>query len=851
MTTILDLTAPDAQFIDLGLDSTSQDPQQDLPAVSSETGPVITSFDSSEAGLPITEGHHQDFIFTTSIDISAQINLWLDDSPETDLDLYLYADINGNLAFENDELIGESFNEAGENEAIFSYLPGGFLYLASVYGYQTAQDGSNYILELATGPDDLEPTNIALNEVLSAGALETYNTHSYSFTIPGEPGDPGSGTYIYLEEFGVNDLDLFLFAAPGGILGPQLKTSEQGAGEPESLFKYLLPGDYIAKVYGYNTDTPTSYSLFIDTTSFEENALTPNDPLFPLQWHHLNDGQSGGIDFADIYTPEAWAITTGSSDVIIAIIDTGVAFNHVDLNANIWINSAEIPDNGIDDDSNSYTDDVNGWDFYFDDNYPFFDGDPQDHGTHVAGIAAGVGNNGIGIAGVSWNSQIMPLRVFDENNSGAPDSAILEAIYYAVDNGADIINLSLGSTFEGDLSGWQLSDPETYQQYLDAFAYATNHGVTTIIAAGNEAVSTEEYISTPAIFSTLNDGVISVAALNNRQNLSSYSNYGHKVTVAAPGGDNAAPTLGIFSTLPNDTYDYMPGTSMAAPVVAGVAALMKSINPGLTPAEIKALLISSADQLKWLEGLTEQGSSINAYSAVVAARDYIRPVTENPGGNTSSPSGAAAASNSASTAPSSPSSPSSENATTTATDNPQTPSEPSSASTVLGIQPQAEITTVNLPTPLTIGNLQISKAVVGTSQRDSITGSDEGEALSGGEGKDRMTGGGGADAFLFETVGEFGRRSIDTITDFNPSEGDKITLSREVFGEISRISFTAAAGRGQARQMDNTNKNVIYDNKSGILYFNENGKKDGWGDGGEFAKLVGSLDLSRTDFALI
>jgi subtilisin family serine protease len=859
-------------FILLGSEQTTE---QALPAgflddeyaVSSPDGPIETQFDSTDGEL-IPDGEYQNFIFSTPIDISAQLFLTPtgNNANQADIDLELYADIDLNGLFETHELIGGSYNNAGESESIFLYLPGGpFAYLARAYGYSIPEEGADFILELITSPDTAAPASLELDTETEASGLSTYGTDSYYFTIDGENS---IGTYIDLYNFGDSDLDLFLFAATDGLLGPQLKSSEQGAGEDELIFKYLAPGDYIAKVYGYSTDSDTaSYTIYIDTKSFAENSDLPDDPFFSLQWHHLNDGQNGGIDFADIYSPEAWRITTGSEDVIIAVIDTGVAFGHEDLIANIWQNAAETPDDGIDNDNNGYIDDINGWDFYLDNNYPFLDFlddegtilNIEDHGTHVAGIIAGVGNNGIGIAGVSWNSKIMPLKVFGGNpDEGAAYSAIFDAIYYAVDNGADIINLSLGATELGTLADWQAANAEIYQQYLDAFAYATDNGVLSVIAAGNESVSSEEYISTPAVFSTLNDGVISVAALNNKQDLSSYSNYGHKVTIAAPGGDNFSPEQGIFSTLAYDNYDYMPGTSMAAPVVAGVAALMKSVNPDLTPAELKELLVTSADQLRWLEGITESGSSINAYNAVIAARDFSRAVTPEPGPDSgTNGGGSASAGGSSSSAPATPvatppTTPTTQSPAALPAD-PSTPitPTPSQESPVLGIQPQSAITTVQLTTPLTIGSLQVTQAVVGTPQRDVITGSEQGEAIAGGGGKNVMTGAGGPDAFIFETPSEFGKRLSDKITDFNPEEGDKLVLSKDSFNDTTRIRFDTAVGKKGARQAANTSKNFIYDSSKGILYFNENGDRAGWGDGGEFVRLTGAPDLTKADLALL
>ena len=176
---------------------------------------------------------------------------------------------------------------------------------------------------------------------------------------------------------------------------------------------------------------------------------------------------------------------------------------------------------------------------------------------------------------------------------------------------------------------------------------------------------------------------------------------------------------------------------------------------------------------------------------------------------------------------------------------------PTQESPVLGIQPQETVTTVQLTTPLTFGTLQVTQAVVGTDQRDVITGSDAGEALAGGKGKDQMTGGGGPDAFLFETPGEFGKKSSDTVTDFDPDEGDKMVISKDAFEGVNKVKLDVASGKKDAKISASSNKTFIYDEKSGVLYFNENGKKDGFGDGGEFVKLLGATELSKSDFVIV
>ena len=207
-------------------------------------------------------------------------------------------------------------------------------------------------------------------------------------------------------------------------------------------------------------------------------ATTPNDTSFGELWGLNNTGQSvngtSGTAGADIDALEAWDIATGSSDIIIAVIDSGVAYNHEDLIGNIWSNTGEIPDNGIDDDGNGYIDDVRGWDFVNDDNDPI---DSNDHGTHVAGTIAAKGNNATGITGVCWTAKIMSLRYLDAFGRGSTADEI-SAINYARENGAKIINASYGASSE--------STPEK-----ETISDAGSAGILFVAAAGNDGTDND------------------------------------------------------------------------------------------------------------------------------------------------------------------------------------------------------------------------------------------------------------------------------------------------------------------------------------------------------------------------
>lgn len=257
-------------------------------------------------------------------------------------------------------------------------------------------------------------------------------------------------------------------------------------------------------------------------------TTTPDDSFFSELWGLENNGQTGGTPDADIDAPEAWDITTGSSNVVVAVLDSGVDYNHPDLAANIWTNQLEltgIP--GVDDDGNGKIDDVRGWDFVDNDNDPM---DSDDHGTHVAGTVAAVGNNGTGIAGVSWSAKIMPLRFLDAFGLGSVADAI-EGIDYAIDKGAKIINASYGS--------YTSSIAER-----DAIARAGNAGILFVAAAGNDNGDNDSVARHyPSSYDLAN--IIAVAATDQNDSRASFSNYG-ETTV-----DVAAPGISIFSTRPD------------------------------------------------------------------------------------------------------------------------------------------------------------------------------------------------------------------------------------------------------------------------------------------------------------
>ena len=256
-------------------------------------------------------------------------------------------------------------------------------------------------------------------------------------------------------------------------------------------------------------------------------AAEPSDQYFNNLWGLNNTGQNGGVSDADIDAPEAWDITTGSHDVVIAVVDSGIAKNHPDLSGNIWRNSGETNcSDGIDNDGNGYIDDCNGWDFIGNDNDP---SDYDSHGTHVSGTIAALGNNNTGIAGVMWDAQIMPLRILGVSGSGTTADAAF-AILYASAKGARVINNSWGGSGES--------------QVLKDAIDASNALV--VCAAGNSGTDNDALPFYPASYTSPN--IISVTASDNNDMLASFSNYGiNSVDIASPG-------VNIYSTLPILNY---------------------------------------------------------------------------------------------------------------------------------------------------------------------------------------------------------------------------------------------------------------------------------------------------------
>ena len=308
----------------------------------------------------------------------------------------------------------------------------------------------------------------------------------------------------------------------------------------------------------------------------------------------INTGQTGGTPDADVDADEAWDLATGSSEVVVAVIDSGVDYTHPDLAANMWHNPGEVPGNKKDDDGNGYVDDYYGYDFANNDSDPM---DVDGHGTHVAGTIGAAGNNGVGTAGVNWNVKIMALKRIPNDPAGtdhqltAEIADAIEAINYATmmrrlyqtSGGTRGANVRLSNNSWGYFG---IDIPHALKDAIDA---AGDADMLFVACAHNQEWDIDANPLYPASLDSPN--IISVAATDQNARIASFSNWG------AAGVDLAAPGVMVYSTVPGGGYGWMSGTSMAAPHVAGAAALVWSAFPDLTAQEVKARLMASVDPI--------------------------------------------------------------------------------------------------------------------------------------------------------------------------------------------------------------------------------------------------------------
>jgi len=385
---------------------------------------------------------------------------------------------------------------------------------------------------------------------------------------------------------------------------PHIKPRAQAEGLPDLSLLYrmtytsTLDAREAARIFSQDPNIE-----FAEPNYYVYANVTPDDTDYAQQWHLIK-----------IKAPDAWDLNQGSTGVVIGIVDSGIDLNHPDLVANLWTNADEIPDNGVDDDSNGYIDDYYGWDFVSSDKTPepvpgSGNNDGVSHGTHVAGIASAVTNNGVGVAGVGWKCKVMAVKILSSSGSGTTSRA-LSGMQYAVDNGAQIINCSFGGGYSASY--------DTIIDYIHAL------GGLVVAAAGNDNIDIDADPQSPISNDRSNNRVLGVASTDDNDAKSSFSNYGSTyVDVSAPGSL-------IYSTLFNDgsasfsaDYGLESGTSMSTPVVSGVAALLKSKNSSLTNTQLISLIKSNSDDVGL--GSSMGTGRVNARAALAAAPNPTSP----------------------------------------------------------------------------------------------------------------------------------------------------------------------------------------------------------------------------------
>ena len=568
-------------------------------------GGYVNVAGSGATGRSYSLGDRDDY-FSVAFKAGDKISLAIGDPDAGDLDLYLY-DTGG----------VEVDNSAGTDKYESITAPADGTYIVNVYAYSGA---SNYILTIGIDVDN--------------SAVDTLSTR-YDF-VPGQAivRFKNAGLAAVASADRVTALGMTL--AAGGDDREVLVTFDEADTRAEAyqklgVTKHLSSGKaatadtamagkwntlHVIKALRKRADVLSADPNYI----LQHCATAPNDEFYSLQWH-----------YPQINLPQAWDVTTGSSSVIVAVVDTGVLLNHPDL-------AGRLTNTGYDFISDtSISNDGDGIDANPDDpGDSATAGSSSFHGTHCTGTIAASTNNSSGVAGVSWNTKVMPVRVLGIGGGTGYD--ILQGVRYAagLSNDSGIV---LSSSEKADIISMSLGGGGYSSAAQDVYTAVRNAGVMLIAAAGNESTSTPSY---PASY----DGVVSVSAVNINGTLASYSNYGTHVDVAAPGGDSGDYNGDgysdlVWSTCGDDSsgtikfdYELKAGTSMATPHMAGVVALMKAVNPTLTPDGLDALLVSG----EITNDIGDPGRDnyygyglIDAYKAVVASGSgSVTALTVNP-----------------------------------------------------------------------------------------------------------------------------------------------------------------------------------------------------------------------------
>jgi subtilisin family serine protease len=524
----------------------------------------------------------------------------------------LSANADTQLLNSSGTVIQSSQNGGTTSESISRSLSAGTYYVR-VY---PNLGNTNYSLTLSAAPTDQAGNTLATAR--NIGTLSGSQTFS-DFVGSVDTNDYYRFDLTQTSTFNLSlnglsaDADTQLLNSSGTVI----QSSQNGGTTSESISRSLSAGTYYVRVYPYSGNT--SYSLTLSAVSSPPPPTSGFNSTYGYGMINAARsvaaalGQSspfpdvanlGGNNWGNdlVGAPEVWSRGYTGQGVVVAVVDTGVDYTHSDLDANIWVNTREISGNGIDDDGNGYIDDIRGWDFVGNDNDPR---DGNSHGTHVAGTIAAE-NNGTGATGVAYNARIMPVRVLDNDGSGSY-LGVANGIRYAANNGARVINLSLGGGYSSDI--------------YSAIQYATGRGAIVVMAAGNDGSLQPGY---PAYHAT--EYGLAIGAVDSSSNIASFSN--------RAGTDNAmryvvAPGVSIYSTVPNNGYATYSGTSMATPHAAGVIALMLSANSSLTTAQVRDIVTS---RTTYLAGVNSFGVATTSYSTQYnrSSLDYDLP-SGNPG----------------------------------------------------------------------------------------------------------------------------------------------------------------------------------------------------------------------------
>ncbi|MGL5194329.1 MAG: S8 family peptidase [Chroococcales cyanobacterium] len=559
------------------------------------------------------------YSFTILTPTRFRLNL---DELSADADVAIAVDRNQDGIISYNEIIISSENEGTQPEEIF--LPK--LSLGKYYIIVESFEGeTTYNLTVETTPFEfpisealevgtLNPTPQTLTGALSETNLA--NTYRFNLTTPSDIQINLEGLSATTEVYLIQDVNNngiveggeILSSAPGPekLVGALIETGEDYISDAETLSVLgLQAGTYFVSVNQFGGETNYSLSLsgtpttgrfnsmfgygLVDAAAAVARAL--GEPaLAPVPDLTSTATRNNTADLNLINAPAVWNRGFTGEGIIVAVLDDGVDWKHPDLANNIWVNPNEIPNNGIDDDGNGFIDDVRGWDFVDGNNNPFA-GPSDSHGTHVAGTVA-AGRNGLDILtgedtvemnGVAYDATIMPIRVTTsevKSNLDEDFDPLAEGIYYAVENGARVLQISLG---------WK-PGTQPSPQIPEALAFARERGVVAVIASGNERDTYGATRPDDPAFSARDNLAIAIGAVNQNNQLGTFSN------PAGPSPLNfiVAPGVNVLSTYLNQDYYFEEGTSMAAPHVSGVVALMLQANPNLTPDQVEQILIETA-----------------------------------------------------------------------------------------------------------------------------------------------------------------------------------------------------------------------------------------------------------------